>query len=69
MSKVVRFVTLGCKVNQYETNAMAQKFLEKGYQIIEEITPENEDIKPDTCIYNTYIRLDEIGRASCRERV
>ena len=37
MSKVVRFVTLGCKVNQYETNAMAQKFLEKGYKIIEEI--------------------------------
>ena len=53
MSKVVRFVTLGCKVNQYETNAMAQKFLEKGYQIIEEITPENEDIKPDICIINS----------------
>ena len=53
MSKVVRFVTLGCKVNQYETNAMAQKFLEKGYQIIEEITQENEDIKPDICIINT----------------
>ena len=53
MSKVVRFVTLGCKVNQYETNAMAQKFLEKGYQIIEEITPENENIKPDICIINT----------------
>ena len=53
MSKVVRFVTLGCKVNQYETNAMAQKFLEKGYQIIEEITPENEDITPDICIINT----------------
>lgn len=53
MSKVVRFVTLGCKVNQYETNAMAQKFIEKGYQIIEEITPENEDIKPDICIINT----------------
>ena len=53
MSKVVRFITLGCKVNQYETNAMAQKFLEKGYQIIEEITPENEDIKPDICIINT----------------
>ena len=53
MSKVVRFVTLGCKVNQYETNAMAQKFLEKGYQIIEEITSENEDIKPDICIINT----------------
>ena len=53
MSKVVRFVTLGCKVNQYETNAMAQKFLEKGYKIIEEITPENEHINPDICIINT----------------
>ena len=53
MSKVVKFITLGCKVNQYETNAMAQKFLEKGYQIIEEQTPENEEIKPDICIINT----------------
>ena len=53
MQRVVKFITLGCKVNQYETNAMAQKFLEKGYQIIEEITPENEDIKPDICIINT----------------
>lgn len=53
MSKVVKFITLGCKVNQYETNAMAQKFLEKGYQIIEEETPENEEIKPDICIINT----------------
>ena len=53
MSKVVRFVTLGCKVNQYETNAMAQKFLEKGYKVIEEITPENEHINPDICIINT----------------
>ena len=32
---------------------MAQKFLEKGYQIIEEETPENEEIKPDICIINT----------------
>lgn len=47
------YLHCGCKVNQYETNAMAQKFLEKGYQIIEEITPENEDIKPDICIINT----------------
>lgn len=53
MNKVVKFITLGCKVNQYETNAMAQKFLEKGYQIIEEETPENEEIKPDICIINT----------------
>lgn len=53
MEKVVKFITLGCKVNQYETNAMAQKFLEKGYYIIEEDTPENADIKPDICIINT----------------
>ena len=52
MSKVVKFVTLGCKVNQYETNAMAQKFLEKGYQILEE-NDENVEEKPDVCIINT----------------
>ena len=44
MQKVVKFITLGCKVNQYETNAMAQKFLEKNEQ--------NEE-KPDICIINT----------------
>ena len=35
MSKKVAFYTLGCKVNQYETNAMAQKFIEKGYKVVE----------------------------------
>ena len=33
--KKVAFITLGCKVNQYETNAMIQKFIEKGYEIVE----------------------------------
>ena len=33
--KKVAFITLGCKVNQYETNAMAQEFIEKGYQVVE----------------------------------
>ena len=33
--KKVAFITLGCKVNQYETNAMAQEFIEKGYEIVE----------------------------------
>ena len=51
MQKVVKFITLGCKVNQYETNAMAQKFLEKGYKVIEE-NEQNEE-KPDICIINT----------------
>ena len=33
--KKVAFITLGCKVNQYETNAMTQKFIEKEYEIVE----------------------------------
>ncbi len=50
MEKIVKFITLGCKVNQYETNAMAQKFIESGYKVIEE---HEKDIKPDICIINT----------------
>ncbi len=33
MGQRVAFCTLGCKVNQYETNAMIEKFLKKGYEI------------------------------------
>ncbi len=47
MQKKVSFVTLGCKVNQYETNAMTQKFVEKGYEIVK---PEE---KSDICVINT----------------
>ena len=46
-NKLVSFITLGCKVNQYETNAMIQKFIEKGYEIVE-----NEQ-KADIYIVNT----------------
>ena len=31
----VAFCSLGCKVNQYETNAMAQKFIEHGYSVVD----------------------------------
>ena len=31
----VAFYTLGCKVNQYETNAMKQKFIDSGYEVVE----------------------------------
>lgn len=31
----VAFYTLGCKVNQYETNAIAGKFKEAGYEIVD----------------------------------
>ena len=45
--KKVAFITLGCKVNQYETNAMIQKLLENGYEIV------NNDKKADIYIVNT----------------
>ena len=31
----VAFCTLGCKVNQYETNAMIQEFKNNKYEIVE----------------------------------
>ena len=43
----VAFLTLGCKVNQYESNAMAQKFLDTGYSVCG--IKEN----PDVIIVNT----------------
>jgi len=35
MGKKVAFVSLGCKVNQYETNAMSQEFIQAGYEVVE----------------------------------
>lgn len=50
----VLFVTLGCKANQYETNAMEQSFKKAGYEIIseKEIKNINSEV-PDICIVNT----------------
>ncbi len=33
--KKVAFYTLGCKVNQYETNAMIEQFIKEGYKIVD----------------------------------
>jgi threonylcarbamoyladenosine tRNA methylthiotransferase MtaB len=33
--KKVAFYTLGCKVNQYETNGMIQEFLKNGYELVD----------------------------------
>ena len=33
--KKVAFYTLGCKVNQYETNGMIQEFIKNGYEIVD----------------------------------
>ena len=45
--KKVAFITLGCKVNQYETNAMTQKFIERNYEIVKSTE------KADIYIVNT----------------
>ena len=42
----VHFISLGCKTNQYETNAMEQSFINKGYEIA-------KDEKADIYIVNT----------------
>ena len=34
MKKKVAFCTLGCKVNQYETIAMIEQFINKGYEML-----------------------------------
>ena len=47
MEKTVAFITLGCKVNQYETNAMSQKLIENGYKVVEHTQ------KADIYIINT----------------
>lgn len=45
--KKVSFYTLGCKVNQYETNAMEQQFIKNGYEIVDNTE------KADIYIVNT----------------
>ena len=54
----VAFYTLGCKVNQYETNGMIQKFKEKGYEIVE-----FEDVS-DIYIINTCTVTNMADRKS-----
>ena len=58
MKKTVAFCTLGCKVNQYETNAMIEQFIKSGYTIKEF----NE--KADIYIINTCTVTNMADRKS-----
>lgn len=58
MKKKVAFCTLGCKVNQYETNAMIEQFMEKGYEIVE------FEEKADVYIINTCTVTNMADRKS-----
>ena len=58
----VSFYTLGCKVNQYETQMMRERFERAGY----ETTSEEE--KADICIINTCTVTNLSDRKS-RQRI
>lgn len=58
----VSFLTLGCKVNQYDTDAMRGLFLQRGYQVV----PIQE--KADICIINTC-SVTHVGERKSRQLI
>lgn len=54
----IAFYTLGCKVNQYETNAMIQKFIEAGHEI------KDFEEKADIYVINTCTVTNMADRKS-----
>lgn len=57
-NKTVAFCTLGCKVNQYETNAMIQEFKNAGYEILD------FEQKADVYVINTCTVTNMADRKS-----
>ena len=58
MKKTVAIYTLGCKTNQYESNAIAQRFIENGYKLVD-----FEDVA-DVYIVNTCTVTNMADRKS-----
>ena len=58
MEKTVAFYTLGCKVNQYETNAMEQQFIQNNYKIVDNTE------KADIYVINTCTVTNMADRKS-----
>ncbi len=52
----IAFCTLGCKVNQYETESMREMFSARGYEIV------NEDDSPDIFVLNSCTVTAESDR-------
>ena len=52
----VKFYTLGCKVNQYESQAMTEQLLNKGYELCE------GDEKADVIVVNSCTVTNEADR-------
>ena len=76
----IAIYTLGCKVNQYETQAMERELLRRGHSLTDFDSPADAYIV-NTCtvtavsdkkcrnIIRRARKNAQIGRASCRERV
>lgn len=54
----IYFYTLGCRVNQYETDAVREMFIGRGHEIVD--SPESADV----CIVNTCTVTGEADRKS-----
>ncbi|MBR5358375.1 MAG: tRNA (N(6)-L-threonylcarbamoyladenosine(37)-C(2))-methylthiotransferase MtaB [Clostridiales bacterium] len=54
----VYFLTLGCRVNRYETDAMRRLFLDKGFEVTENAA------EADCCVVNTCSVTGEADRKS-----
>ena len=52
----IAFYTLGCKVNQYETQAMREEFIKRGH------TPVSEGEPFDACVINSCTVTAESDR-------
>lgn len=64
MAKItVKFITLGCKTNIYESEAMAEMFRERGYEVI------TDDGAPaDVCVINTCT-VTGVGAKKSRQQI
>ena len=61
---LVAFSTLGCRVNHYETEAMAEKFIREGYEVT------NFENFADVYVINTaFIRIFFIRHSNVCKRV
>lgn len=58
MNRKIAFKTLGCRLNQYETEALASEFLRKGYELV----PFHE--KADAYVINTCTVTNQSDRKS-----
>lgn len=60
--RTVSFMTLGCKVNQYETEAMSELFVAKGYEVV------SSEARADIYVINTC-SVTNLGEKKSRQYI